>query len=101
RGGVAIDGATGKTYVTATAAVTHSITVAVTGSKLGYDTTTQTSDPLTVTPKTAGATGQVRGTAGVAFSHAMGGAAFFGAFTPGLAQTYTTATTATVTSTAG
>jgi hypothetical protein len=99
RDGAAI--ATGSTYTTVTADVGHAITVAVTGSKLGYETTTQTSDPLTVTPKTSSAPGQIGGTVPATLSLTLGGAASFGAFTPGVAKEYTASTTATVTSSAG
>jgi hypothetical protein len=61
RDGQPIAGATGSTYATVTADVDHAITVAVTGAKLGYETTTRTSDPLTVTPKTTTAEGQAGG----------------------------------------
>src|SRR3954454_708992 len=101
RDGVAIDGATGKTYLSATADVGHAITVAVTGSKLGYDTTTVTSDPVTVTPKTTSASGQVGGTVGATLSLTLGPAAAFGPFTAGVAKEYLASTTATVISTAG
>ena len=54
RDGAAIDGATGATYTTATADVGHAITVAVTGAKLGYDTTTvRPATRSRVTPKTS------------------------------------------------
>jgi hypothetical protein len=99
RDGAAI--ATGATYTTVTADVGHAITVAVTGAKLGYETTTVTSDPITVTPRTATATGTVGGSVPATLSLTLGPAASFGAFTPGLAKDYTATTTATVTSTAG
>ena len=83
RDGVAIDGATGSTYTTVTADVGHAITVAVTGAKLGYDTTTQTSDPITVTPKTSSVTGTVGGSVPATLSLTLGAPASFGAFTPG------------------
>ena len=60
RDGEAIAGASGSTYATVTADVDHAITVAVTGAKLGYDTTTRTSDPVTVKAKTTSANGTGR-----------------------------------------
>ena len=101
RDGAAIDGATGSTYTTATADVSHAITVAVTGAKLGYETTTQTSDPITVTPKTSSVTGTVGGSVPATLSLTLGAPASFGAFTPGLMKDYTATTSATVVSTAG
>ena len=83
RDGAAIGGATGSTYTTVTADVGHAITVAVTGAKLGYDTTTQTSDPVTVTPKTTGVAGTVGGSVPATLSLTLGAPATFGAFTPG------------------
>jgi hypothetical protein len=54
--------------------------------------------PLSVTTE---ATGSVGGTVPATLSLTVGGPASFGAFTPGVARTYTASTTATVTSTAG
>jgi hypothetical protein len=93
--------ATGSTYTTVTADVGHAITVAVTGAKLGYETTTQTSDPITVTPKTTTVNGQVGGSVPATLSLSLGASASFGAFTPGLAKEYTATTTANVISSAG
>jgi hypothetical protein len=101
RDGAAIDGATGSTYTTATADIGHAITVAVTGAKLGYDTTTVTSDPVTITIRTAGATGQVGGAVAPTLSLTLGGAVTFGAFTPGVAKEYLASADADVISTAG
>ncbi|HWK29345.1 MAG TPA: alpha/beta hydrolase-fold protein [Solirubrobacter sp.] len=91
----------GATYTTVTADVGHAITVAVTGTKLGYETTTVVSDPLTVTPRTSSVTGDVSGTVPATLSLVLGAPASFGAFTPGLTQDYTATTPATVVSTAG
>jgi hypothetical protein len=93
--------ATGATYTTVTADVGHAITVAVTGAKLGYDTATRTSDPVTVTPKTSSITGQVGGSVPATLSLTLGAPATFGAFTPGVAKDYTATTAANVISTAG
>ena len=101
RDGAAIGGATGSTYTSATADVGHAIAVAVTGAKLGYETTTQTSDPLTVTPKTSSVTGPVGGSVPATLSLTLGAPATFGAFTPGLTKDYTATSAATVVSTAG
>ncbi len=101
RDGVAIDGATGSTYRTVTADVGRSITVAVTGSKLGYDTTTVTSDPVTVIPKMVGANGQVSGTVPATLSLTLGPPAAFGPLTAGVAKEYLASMSATVISTAG
>jgi hypothetical protein len=101
RDGVAIDGATGSTYATVTADVGHAIAVAVTGSKLGYDTTTVTSDPVTVTPKTTSANGQVGGTVPATLSLTLGPPAAFGPFVAGVAKEYLASMNATVISTAG
>jgi hypothetical protein len=101
RDGAAIDGATGSTYTTVTSDVSHAITVAVTGAKLGYETTTQTSDPITVTPKTTIAPGQVGGSVPATLSLTLGAPGSFGFFTPGVTKDYTATTAATVLSTAG
>ena len=101
RDGAAITGATGSTYTTTTADVSHAITVAVTGAKLGYETTTVTSDPVTVTPKTTGVGGTVGGSVPATLSLTLGAPATFGAFTPGADRSYTATTSANVVSTAG
>jgi hypothetical protein len=81
--------------------VSHAITVAVTGAKLGYETATQTSDPITVTPKTTSITGPVSGSVPATLSLTLGAPATFGAFTPGQTKDYTATTSATVISSAG
>jgi hypothetical protein len=76
---------------------------AVTPEYLGYDylTASQDSEPVTILATRVSADAPVGGDVPATLSLALGAPASFGAFTPGVAKTYTASTTATVPSTAG
>jgi hypothetical protein len=75
---------------------------AVTAEYLCYDylTASQDSEPVTILATRVSADAPVGGDVPATLSLALGAPASFGAFTPGVAKTYTASTTATVPSTA-